>query len=53
VNPDCSGTKTLWLDGMPFPIENRIVILEKGDEIRIVVMSPPPIVVAGQGRRVF
>jgi hypothetical protein len=53
VNADCSGTKTLWLEGMPFPIENRIVILDKGDEIRIVVMSPPPIVVAAQGRRIF
>ena len=53
VNPDCSGTKTLWLQGLPFPIENRIAILAKGDEIRIVVMSPPPIVVTGQGRRTF
>jgi hypothetical protein len=53
VNPDCSGTKTLWLQGLPFPIENRIVVLDKGDEIRIVVMSPPPIVVTAQGRRVF
>ena len=53
VNPDCSGTKTLWLQGLPFPIENRIAILDKGDEIRIVVMSPPPIVVTAQGRRIF
>ena len=53
VNPDCSGTKTLWLEGLPFPIENRIVILDRGDEIRLVVMSPPPIVVAAQGRRIF
>jgi hypothetical protein len=53
VNPDCSGTKTLWVQGLPFPIENRIAVLDKGDEIRIVVMSPPPIVVSGAGRRVF
>ena len=53
VNSDCSGTKTLWLQGLPFPIENRIVVLEEGKEIRIVVMSPPPIVVTAQGRRVF
>jgi hypothetical protein len=53
VNPDCSGTKTLWLQGLPFPIENRMVILDRGDELRIVVMSPPPIVVAAQGRRIF
>jgi len=53
VNPDCSGTKTLWVQGLPFPIENRIAVLDKGDEIRIVVMSPPPIVVTAQGRRIF
>ena len=32
VNPDCSGTKTLWLEGLPSPIENRIVILDRGDD---------------------
>ena len=53
VNPDCSGTKTLSLEGVPFAIENRIVILDRGDEIRLVVMSPPPIVVTAQGRRIF
>jgi hypothetical protein len=53
VNADCSGTKTLWVDGLPFPIENRIVVLDTGAEIRIVVMSPAQIVVSAQGRRIF
>ena len=53
INPDCSGTKTLWLQGLPFPIENRIVVLDKGDEVRMVVMSPAPIVVTATGRRIF
>jgi hypothetical protein len=53
VNPDCSGTKTLWLQGLPFPIENRIVVLDRGDEVRIVVMSPAPIVVTATGKRIF
>ena len=53
VNPDCSGTKTLWLEGLPFPIENRMVILDKGDEIRLVVMAPAAIVVTASGRRTF
>jgi hypothetical protein len=48
-----STTNDYRLQGLPFPIENRIVILDKGDEIRLVVMAPAPIVVAGQGRRVF
>jgi hypothetical protein len=52
VNPDCTGTKTLWLEGLPFTIENRMVILDQGGEIRIVVMSPPPIVVTAQGLRI-
>ena len=53
VNPDCSGTKTLWLQGLPFPIENRIVIVDKGAELRLVVVAPAPIVVTATGRRVF
>ena len=52
VNPDCSGTKTLWVQGLPFPIENRLVIVDKGDELRLAVMAPSPIIVAGVGRRV-
>jgi len=53
VNPDCSGMGRRQLQGLPFPIENRFVIVDKGDEIRIVVMSPLPIIVTAQGRRVF
>ena len=30
VNPDCSGTKTLWVQGLPFPIENRLVVVDTG-----------------------
>jgi hypothetical protein len=53
VNSDCSGTKTLWLQGLPFAIENRIAVLDKGDELRVVVMAPAPLVVSAVGRRVF
>jgi hypothetical protein len=52
VNPDCTGTKTLWVQGLPFPIENRLVVVDKGDELRLAVMAPAPIIVAGVGRRV-
>jgi hypothetical protein len=53
VNPDCSGTKTLWLEGVPVPIENRFVIVDKGAEIRLAVIAPSPFVVSAAGRRVF
>lgn len=52
VNPDCSGTKTLWLEGLPFPIENRIVLTDRGAEIRLVAMAPAPIIVTAIGRKV-
>ena len=53
VNPDCSGTKTLWLQGLPFPIENRFVIVDNGAEIRLAVVAPLPIIVTASGRKVF
>ena len=54
VNPDCSGTATLWMvGGPPFPIEMRSVIVDDGDEIRSAVMSPAPIVVTAVGKKVF
>lgn len=53
VNPDCSGTKTLWLEGLPFPIENRMVLTDKGAELRLVVMAPAPIIVTAVGRQVY
>lgn len=53
VNPDCSGTSTLWTDGLPFPIEMRSVIVENGAEVRAAVMAPAPIIVSSVGRKVF
>jgi len=53
VNADCSGTKTLSLQGVPFPIENRFVIVDRGNEIRLVVVAPAPLVVTASGRKVF
>jgi hypothetical protein len=53
VNADCSGTSTLHVQGVPFPIETRDVIVDNGTEIRSAVVSPPPIVVSSVGRKVF
>ena len=52
VNADCSGTATLFLTGVPFPIEASFVIVEGGEEVKEAVMSPPPAVVSGVQRRV-
>lgn len=51
VNADCSGTMILNIPGAPFPIELRIVVVEKGREIRTAVMAGPNLVTS-EGRRV-
>ncbi|AMY07674.1 hypothetical protein LuPra_00850 [Luteitalea pratensis] len=53
VNPDCTGTLELWTEGLPFPIQSRLVVFDKGAETRGLVMSPAVIVAATTGRRVF
>ncbi len=53
VNADCSGTSTLWTDGLPFPLELRSVIVDDGAEVRSAVMGPAPVIVTSTGRKVF
>jgi hypothetical protein len=52
VRADCSGTATLFLTGVPFPIVSRFVIVDGGEEVKEAVMSPPPAVVTAVQRRV-
>jgi hypothetical protein len=52
VEADCSGTSTLFLAGVPFPIIASFVIVDGGDEVKEAVMSPPPAVVSAVQRRV-
>ena len=52
VRADCSGTATLFLTGVPFPIVSSFVIVEGGEEVKEAVMSPPPAVVSAVQRRV-
>ena len=44
VNPDCSGTMTLSVPGVPFPITLRIVVVDQGHELRTAVMGGPNLV---------
>jgi len=52
VRADCSGTATLFLTGVPFPIVSSFVIVDGGEEVKEAVMSPPPAVVSGVQRHV-
>ena len=53
VNPDCTGLLTLWNEGLPFPIQTRIIVFDRGAETRGIVMAPAVIVATTTSRRVF
>ena len=40
VNSDCTGTKTLWLQGLPFPIENRSSTTVQDMGVGIICSAP-------------
>jgi hypothetical protein len=52
VNPDCSGTTTLNIPGLPVSIVYDIVIVSHGREFRSIVASPQPVMVSTTGRQV-
>jgi hypothetical protein len=52
VKADCSGTATLFLAGVPFPIVSSFVVVDGGEEVKEAVMSPSPAVVSAVQRRV-
>ena len=39
VNADCTGGQTTFIPGVP-PLEDRFVIVDNGQEVRTVVVSP-------------
>ncbi len=51
VNPDCTGTYTLNNKGVPFPIVTQMVIVDGGAEFRGVVVSPQPVMISANGRK--
>jgi hypothetical protein len=51
VNPDCTGTFTLNNTGIPFPIVNRMVVVDGGKEFLSVVVSPQGVFVSSRGRK--
>jgi hypothetical protein len=52
VNPDCSGTTTLHIPGLPFSIVYDIVVVNDGREFQSVVATPQPVMVSTTGRKV-
>ncbi|HTL44387.1 MAG TPA: hypothetical protein VL262_08595 [Vicinamibacterales bacterium] len=53
VNPDCTATLTLWTQGLPFPIQTKLVVFDRGAETRGLVMSPAVVVATTTSRRIF
>jgi hypothetical protein len=52
VNADCTGTATLFIPGVPFPIVSSFVVVDQGRVVDEAVMSPPPNLVTAVQRRV-
>ena len=52
VNPDCSGSLTLNIPGLPFAIKYDLVVASHGREFESIVAFPPPVMVTTNGRRV-
>jgi hypothetical protein len=52
VNPDCSGTATLTIPGLPFPVVSDIVVVSHGREFHSIVAFPQPVMVLSDGRKV-
>jgi len=52
VNPDCTGTNTLIIPGLPFPVVIDIVVVNHGKEFRGIVATPQPVMVSSDGIRV-
>ena len=42
VNPDCTGTSTVFVPDLPFPIVSAFVIVRGGLQVKEIVVSPLP-----------
>jgi hypothetical protein len=51
VNPDCSGTLTLFVPGLPVPIVYDIVVDHSGRKFESIVASPAAVMVTTTGQR--
>jgi hypothetical protein len=51
INADCSGT-TVFQPAPGITIEERMVVVEMGDEIRTITSNPPPFMVSAVHKRI-
>ena len=51
VNSDCTGTYSVNNKGVPFPIVTQMVIVDGGAEFRGIVVSPQPVIIMANGRK--
>jgi len=51
VDPDCTGTLTLNIPGLPFSVVYDLVIVNGGREFRSIVASPAAVMVTTDGKR--
>jgi hypothetical protein len=52
IEADCSGKIVLVIPGRPEPVEARFVVINKGKEIRWIVLSPASTMVSGHAVRI-
>lgn len=52
VNPDCTGTAEFVPPGAPVTVRSAFVIVDRGTEVREVVLSPQPNLVTAVQRRI-
>jgi hypothetical protein len=50
IKEDCTGVSMLLNPGQP-PLELRFVVVDKGKEVRVAVMSPANVMVTSNGRK--
>ena len=51
INADCTGTGVLFNAGSP-PLQIRIVIVDKGNEVWTITTSPASVLVIGIGKKI-
>jgi hypothetical protein len=52
IKEDCTGVVKLFIPGLPFTIDERIVVVNNGDEILGATAAPAAVLVTSTGKRI-
>jgi hypothetical protein len=52
VNEDCTGSHELVIPGVPNPVTDRFVIVDRGREVRHFVVNPALVMVTGVSQKI-